>query len=65
MTRPCCDCVNTHGDSPAGWLSRWPTGADWRPDLKAHLCDGCADERRSWALEEPDPYDLPPYADGY
>jgi hypothetical protein len=65
LPRPCCDCINTHGDDPAAWLSRWPAGAAWHPDLKAHLCDGCADERRSWAEEEPDPYDLPPYADGY
>lgn len=65
LPRPCCDCVSTHGDDPAAWLSRWPAGAEWHADLKAHLCDGCAEERRSWAEEEPDPYDMPPYADCY
>jgi hypothetical protein len=63
--QPCCDCVNLHGDDPAAWLNRWPLGAEYRPDLKAHLCDGCADEREGWARVEPDPYNMPPYADGY
>jgi hypothetical protein len=57
--------VNLHGDDPAAWLNRWPLGAEYRANLKAHLCDGCADEREDWARVEPDPYDMPPYADGY
>jgi hypothetical protein len=61
----CCDCVQLHGDDPAAWLNRWPAGAEYRSDLAAHLCDGCADERRSWAAVEPDDYDMPPYSDGY
>jgi hypothetical protein len=63
--RPCTDCVNIHGDFAAAWLNRWPLGADWQPRFKAHLCDGCYDDRADLELIEPDPYDLPPYADGY
>jgi hypothetical protein len=65
MAHPCCDCVAIHGDDSASWLSRYPAGAEWRQSLKAHLCDGCAEERHSWAAVEPDAYDLPPYADDF
>jgi hypothetical protein len=60
---PCSDCINIHGDSPSSWLRNYPLGAEYRPDLKAYLCDGCADERRECFNTEPDPYDMPPYSD--
>lgn len=45
-SRPCVDCVRVHGELPDLWLAQWPEGADWHDDLRAHLCDGCADDRR-------------------
>lgn len=62
---PCCDCVQIHGDDPAAWLNQWPKGAEYRDRFKAHLCDGCADDRDDWLRVELDDYDLPPYSDGY
>ena len=59
----CCDCVQLHGDDPAAWLNQWPKGAEYRDRFRAHLCDGCADDREALFHVEPDAYDLPPYAD--
>jgi hypothetical protein len=60
---PCTDCVNVHGDDPAAWLNRWPAGAEWWSDYKAHLCDGCADDRRDLTNVEPDAYEMAPFGD--
>jgi hypothetical protein len=50
--RPCLDCVEIHGDNPGAWLSQWPAGAEWRAEHRAHLCDGCADDRGDWLRVE-------------
>lgn len=44
----CRDCVDVHGDTPAEWLAKWPTGAEWHADYAVHLCDGCREERDDW-----------------
>lgn len=53
---PCADCVEVHGDEPDAWLAEWPEGAEWRDDLDAFLCDGCADERLERARQRDAPY---------
>jgi hypothetical protein len=56
---PCEDCVSIHGETPEYWLSNYPLGADYHSDLKAHLCDGCADERREYyVFIHPDSYEF-------
>ena len=59
----CEDCVNVHGDDAAAWLKKWPAGAEYRRRHRAHLCDGCADDRDDHdqaAAEDdrPDEYDV-------
>ena len=53
----CEDCISVHGDTEIQWLSDcYPFSAEWWPNHKAYLCDGCAEERdihtgESWCAE--------------
>jgi len=49
----CEDCCEIHGDSPAEWLAKWPTGAEWRKSEGAYLCDGCHEDRTDQSHDTP------------